>query len=190
MTDNAVTDDDLRVVYAWLNDGYGEDTPIKRVLRAYLPTPPRPLADELRDICKEYSGDVEADLEPLADRVDEMEGKLRDTYKALVFHIENSAKCMAERDEARADVELLTQERLDRNPETKNRVDEALDNLDQAESVTINTATGKPASFSISGELLSPDSYGEDTDGQYVVFDQNRMMKIVKRVEALEEMVK
>lgn len=83
MTDRGVTDEDLQVVYAWLNDRYGEDTPIKRVLRAYLPAP----------------------------------------------------KTIAE-------------------------------------------------------ELMDPDSYGEDTDGQYVVFDQQRMMKIVKRVEALEEAVK
>lgn len=42
----------------------------------------------------------------------------------------------------------------------------------------------------IAEELLNPDSYDEDTDGPYVVFDQARMMRIVKRVEALEEMVK
>lgn len=88
------------------------------------------------------------------------------------------------------EVERLTQERLDRNPQTKTRVDEALDNLDQAETVTINTDTGKPASNTVAEELLNPDSYDEDTDGPYVVFDQERMMRIVKRVEALEEMVK
>lgn len=42
----------------------------------------------------------------------------------------------------------------------------------------------------IAEELMDPDSYGEDTDGPYVVFDQARMMRIVKRVENLEEMVK
>ncbi|MDN6706923.1 hypothetical protein [Corynebacterium glyciniphilum] len=47
-----------------------------------------------------------------------------------------------------------------------------------------------PAPKTIAEELMDPDSYGEDTDGQYVVFDQKRMMEIVKRVEALEEMVK
>lgn len=83
MTDHDVTEEDLQTVRAWLDDGHGEDTPIRRVLRAYLPAP----------------------------------------------------KTIAE-------------------------------------------------------ELMDPDSYGDDVDGQYVVFDQKRMMKIVKRVEALEEMVK
>lgn len=47
-----------------------------------------------------------------------------------------------------------------------------------------------PGPETIVEELLNPDSYDEDTDGPCVVFDQARMMRIVKRVKALEEMVK
>lgn len=43
-----------------------------------------------------------------------------------------------------------------------------------------------PAPKTIAEELLNPDSYDEDTDGPYVVFDQARMMRIVKRAEAVE----
>ena len=101
MADNDVTDDD-RKAREWASSparqSNGLLAPVARAILAHVPAPPATLADELRDICKKYSGDVEVDLEPLADRADELEERarqvesLRDRGVALVH----------ERDEARA----------------------------------------------------------------------------------------
>lgn len=119
MTDHDVTDDDLRKARQWAekvdpphtNPGYSGTTSdiynAARVILGTVPAPPKSLADEIREEGAGRPPGAVKRVNNLADRVDEMEGKLRDTYKALVFHIDNSTKCMAERDEARAEVTRL-----------------------------------------------------------------------------------
>lgn len=132
MTDNDVTDDDRRKARLWaekvdpaeVNPGYiGTPRDIysaARVILATVPSPPATLADELRDICKKYSGDVEVDLEPLADRVEAVEKEservetLKKQWAEVVSDLTDQTKLtsqyVTERDEAIAEVERLSRD--------------------------------------------------------------------------------
>lgn len=111
--------------------------------------------------CEAYTEELASVREALAvegRRVEKI-AKERDEARAEVERLDAVAEdygrrataALTERDESRAEVERLTAERLDRNPETKARVKAALNNLDKAETVTVqkgaesNAETPDPA---------------------------------------------
>jgi hypothetical protein len=123
-TPEDVPADTVDRLHRWLlQEGNPEDaaTPGERavadIIRTFWPVPAPTIAEELRAWAEDASYDEDRDnLLHAASRAEQIE---------------------EERDEARAEVERLTAERLDRNPETKARVEAALNNLDNAERVTV-----------------------------------------------------
>ena len=93
---------------------------------ATVDAPAPTLAEELRHIAEhweEWATDtITSAIRAAADRAEQIE---------------------QERDEARAEVKRLTAERLDRNPETKARVENALNNLDNAERIAVATVASE-----------------------------------------------
>ena len=93
---------------------------------ATVDAPEPTLAEELRHIAEhweEWATDtITSAIKAAADRAEQTE---------------------QERDEASSEVKRLTAERLDRNPETKARVEAALNNLDNAERIAVATVASE-----------------------------------------------
>lgn len=134
--------DTVRRLHEWLNAGNPADAATRAeravadVIHAFWHEPT--LAEELRSWAEDASYDEDRDnLLHAASRAEQIEQE-RDHFFREVENVRNWKEgLLNERDEARAEVERLTAERLDRNPETKARVADALNNLDQAETVAV-----------------------------------------------------
>lgn len=119
-----------------------------RDLREVFPEPPAPtLAEELRSWAEEASYDEDRDnLLHAATRAKQIE--------------QESAYWKDYALDRQREVERLTAERLDRNPATKARVEAALNNIDNAETVAVQTAPN-PADVPM-GEAWQVEVHGEN----------------------------
>lgn len=121
MTD--ITDNEKRVLREWAekNKLRDEETHLAaRYILATVDAPATTLSEDLAHIIEFWESWA----------TDVITGALT----AAATHAEQMERDLAE---ARAEVERLTDERLDRNPKAKARVEAALNNLDQTEKVTV-----------------------------------------------------
>lgn len=104
--------------------------------------------EQAEDRAAEWQGIAQRDyakVELLAADLAEARAEVERLTAVAEDYARRATAALTERDEARAEVERLDAERLDRNPETKARVEAALNNLDQVEKVTVQKAAESDA---------------------------------------------